>query len=175
VIGSAYEGAKKYPEVVSAEAGFPLFSEKSKFTDDSVLTIALADALMTPEQNMEEKFREYTLKYPGRWYGKGFLKWVDQDFSDDFVGKSFANGSAMRVAPIGWAGSDLSEVLSLSEKSAKTSHDHPDGIKGAQAIATATYLAKMGATKEEIRAYVQDTFSYPLAQDADQLEKTHDL
>lgn len=66
IVGSAYEGARKYPEIKSAEVGFPLFSEKSAFTDDSVLTIALADALMTPHSDMAEKLRVYTLKYPGR-------------------------------------------------------------------------------------------------------------
>jgi ADP-ribosylglycohydrolase len=81
----------------------------------------------------------------------------------------------MRVAPIGWTGADLAQVLSLSEESAKTSHNHPEGIRGAQAIATAVHLAKIGATKEEIRACLQEKFSYPLAKDEEQLQKTHDL
>ncbi|MDR0608345.1 MAG: ADP-ribosylglycohydrolase family protein [Candidatus Peribacteria bacterium] len=141
-MGSAYEGAGKYPEATYATPDFSLFAEKSRFTDDTVLTVALADALLTEERDFAGKLRDYTKKYPERRYGKGFLKRVKGDLSDEFAGKSFTNGSAMRVIPVAWAAKDLEEALNLAAETAKISHDHPEGIKGAQAIASAVYLAK---------------------------------
>jgi len=139
------------------------------------LTVALADALMEDGKDMESKFREYTMTYPGRWYGKGFLQWVEQNFSDPFTGKSFANGAAMRVSPIAWVFDDIKAVLTRSEKSAKVSHDHPEAIRGAQAVASAIHLARFHATKAEISSYIRDTFAYPVAINDQELQATHDL
>ena len=142
VIGSVHEfaGQKKYD--------FPLFVSKSHFTDDSLLTIAVADAILHRRSYLE-CIREYALRYPHSGFGGYFRRWMHSD--DPRPYNSFGNGSAMRVSAVGWAFDTLEEVLSEAERSAAVTHNHPEGIKGAQATALCIYLARMGGSREEIK------------------------
>ena len=143
--------------------GFELFAEgASDFTDDSVLTLATALALMevSPDSEAEvyhEAFRDAYIRfakhYPGRGYGGRFSRWLRG--GDHSPYNSCGNGSAMRVSPVAWAARTLEECERLAKYSAEVTHDHPDGIAGAQATAGACWLGLHGASKEEIKAYVE--------------------
>ncbi len=160
IIGSTYEFA------AIKTKKFPLFDERSFFTDDSVLTIAVADMILHGG-SYADLFRDYSRRYPGRSYGLRFRKWVESDQPKPYG--SFGNGSAMRVSPIGFAFDDLATVLAEAKRSAEVTHDHPEGIKGAQAIAAAVYLARSKASKIEIRAYIERTFAYDLSGSLDDI------
>lgn len=123
---------------------FPLFSDGSTFTDDTVLTIAIAHALQN-DRDYAKSLRMFGRKYPNAGYGKSFITWIAVDGHPPYG--SWGNGAAMRVSPIGWACSSVDEVLLEAERSAVVSHNHPEGIKGAQAVALAVYLARIGSTK----------------------------
>ena len=164
IIGSVYEGSK------ARNTNFKLFSPYSHFTDDTVLTLATADTLLraTP---YAENYKLYGRNFPNRGYGGRFRAWLA---SDDLAAyQSYGNGSAMRVSPIGFAFDKLYEVLAEAKESASTTHDHPEGIKGAEAIASAIFLARQGKTKEEIRTYIQDTFGYNLQRTIAQIRPTY--
>jgi len=150
IIGSAYE----YRHSIKTK-DFELFTEHSKFTDDSVLTIAIADALMNGNC-FAEKLLEYTNKYPNRGYGAGFLNWVSQGGGDPY--NSWGNGSAMRVGAVGMIAEDMEETLELAKLSAEITHNHPEGIKGAQAIAACVFMARDGADISEIESHIYDNF-----------------
>ena len=153
VVGSVYEfnGTKSQD--------FEFFHPDGDYTDDSVLTIATARAILDGKP-YEQMYKEFGLKYPlpmGN-YGSGFRKWLYA--SDMKPYQSFGNGSAMRVGPIGYAFNDEATVLAEAQKSAEVTHNHPEGIKGAQATALAILMARKGSTKEEIRKAVQEKFEY---------------
>ena len=138
---------------------FNLFSPHSYFTDDTVLTIAIADAILTGS-DYGSKLREWYQLYPDRGYGAGFRRWAaSKKIRPRF---SWGNGSAMRVSPIVFAFDTLDEVLDEARKSAEPSHNHPEGIKGAQAVAASVFLARKGCGKEYIRGYIAGAFSYDL-------------
>lgn len=158
IIGSVYEGRP----IKSKD--FPLFSEKCRFTDDSVLSIALADAIMS-SQGYDRLMREYYHRYPHAGYGGMFRKWALDPASGPY--NSFGNGSAMRISPVGFAFDTLEDVLEKARHYTEITHDHPEGIKGAQATAAAVFLARTGSSKEEIRQYVESTFSYDLSRTMD--------
>ena len=139
---------------------FPLFVEESTFTDDSVLTVAVADCLLTGSPYVE-KFHEYTLAYPGRGYGGGFRQWVQSGSRAPY--NSWGNGAAMRVSPVGFAFGSLEEVLCEAKRSAEVTHNHPEGIRGAQATAAAIFLGRQGETKDGIRKDIRDRFGYDLS------------
>ena len=149
---------------------FPLFVEESTFTDDSVLTIAVADCLLTGSPYVE-KFHEYTLTYPDRGYGGGFWQWVQSGSRAPY--HSWGNGAAMRVSPVGFAFGSLEEVLYEAKLSAEVTHNHPEGIRGAQATATAIFLARQGETKDEIRKAIQDRFNYNLSRTIEDIRPTY--
>lgn len=153
IIGSVHEfhGRKR--------ADFPLFVRDSRFTDDTVLTIAVADCLLTGASYVD-KFHEYTRAYPGRGYGAGFWQWVESGSRDPYY--SWGNGSAMRVSAVGWAFDTLDEVLAEAAKSAAVTHNHPEGIKGAQAAAAAIFLARQGEAKAGIKSFIEERFAYDL-------------
>ena len=136
-----------------------LFERHRFFTDDTVLTIATADALMT-DGDYTRAYREWGRRYPNCTWGVRFHGWLFGD--DPRPYNSFGNGSAMRVSPVGWAFDTLEETLAEAERSAAVSHNHPEGIKGAQATAAAIFLARNGANKEEIRREITDRFGYDL-------------
>lgn len=153
IIGSVYE----FCPIKSKD--FHLFTEKSIFTDDTVLTIAVARAIMS-EGDYAAHMLDLGRRYPHAGYGGMFSSWLARGGGEAY--NSFGNGSAMRVSPIGWAFDSLYTTLEETERSAAVTHDHPEGIKGAQAVAGAIYLARSGATKSEIMNWVTDNFDYDL-------------
>ena len=138
---------------------FALFSKSSKFTDDSVLTIAVADAILN-QRGYVEAIVEYARKYPKAGYGSFFRRWIANDGVEPY--NSFGNGSAMRVSPVAWAFQTEEEVLRESEHSAAVTHNHLEGIKGAQSVALAIHLARTGADKDQIREEIESRFGYNL-------------
>ncbi len=155
IIGSPYESTRNPP--LADE--FLLFGPDSRFTDDTVLTVAVAHVLMEGGGYVEA-FHEYFWLYPDAGYGGRFFEWGKRRETEPYG--SWGNGSAMRVSPIGYAFDTLEEVLDEAARSAEVTHDHPEGIKGAQAVAAAVFLARNGAGKAEIRRYLEATFGYPL-------------
>ncbi|HEY3267669.1 MAG TPA: ADP-ribosylglycohydrolase family protein [Armatimonadota bacterium] len=145
---------------------FPLFSRGSEFTDDSVLTVATADALLTGG-DFAETYRRYGRLYPHAGWGGMFARWI----ADPYMGPygSFGNGAAMRVSPVGWAFDDLDAVLEEARRTAIVSHDHPEGVKGAQSTAAAVFLARTGAAKADIRRFAEETFGYDLSRSLDEI------
>ncbi len=162
IIGSVYERHS------TKRMDFPLFDRYSTFTDDTTMTIAVADAILTGA-DYAEKFREWFRLYPDRGYGPGFRRWA----ASDRMGPrhSMGNGAAMRVSPIGWAFDSLEEVLNEARKSAEPTHGHPEGIKGARAIAACIYMARKGSPKPEIKEYIISTFGYRLDETTDEIRK----
>lgn len=151
VIGSVHEGT------LAKIKDFPLFIPASTFTDDTVLTVAVASAVRQGE-DYGTALRQWGRRYPHAGYGGWFYEWLMQDDAGPY--NSFGNGSAMRVAAIGWAFDDLDAVLREAEKSASVTHSHPEGIKGAQAVAAAILYARFRRTKDEIAAMLSDRFGY---------------
>lgn len=168
VIGSAYEFNP------TRDYNFELFTPKSTFTDDTVLTMANALWLLEDEQHTPERLVNIMLdlcwKYPGRGYGGRFANWIHDDNPQPY--NSFGNGSAMRVSPVGYYAKTLDEALALAKVSAEVTHNHPEGIKGAQATAAAIFLARQGKSKQEIRDYVTQTFNYDLSRTLDEIRPT---
>jgi ADP-ribosylglycohydrolase len=153
VIGAPYE----YVRWKSVE--FPLFGPESGFTDDSVLTVAIADALLSGRPFVD-LVREYFCYYPHVGYGGNFLHWAQSPSRAPYG--SWGNGSAMRVSPVAWRHDTLDEVLDDAARSAAITHDHPEGIRGAQATAAAIFLARTGHSKEAIREEITRSFGYEL-------------
>jgi len=164
IIGSVYEHHN------TKSADFPLFVPRSMFTDDTVLTVALADSILNKVPYIN-KLQEYYNRYPHAGYGGFFHQWARS--ADPRPYNSFGNGSAMRVSPVGFAYADLDRVLQEAERSAAVTHNHPEGIKGAQATAAAIYLARTGRSKEEIRAYIEATFNYNLSRPFHEIWQTY--
>lgn len=157
VIGSTFEF---WPP---ANKNFPLWNKSSSYTDDSVMTIAIGRAVLRYCKDGDnfrnaciEEMQNLGRKYPRAGYGFGFRVWLEKDNPEPY--NSFGNGSAMRVSACGYCARSLDEALSLAKTSAEVSHNHPEGIKGAQATAAAIYLACAGASKEEIGGYICDYF-----------------
>jgi ADP-ribosylglycohydrolase len=138
---------------------FDLFADRHFFTDDTVLTVATADALVGGG-DYAAAYRRWARDYPGRGYGPLFHKWLGRPNAGPY--NSFGNGSAMRVSPIGWKFDTLEKVLAEAERSAAVTHNHPEGVKGARATASAVFLARSGAGKEEIRGEISGRFGYDL-------------
>lgn len=158
IIGSTYE----FNPIRTKD--FELFPHGSSFTDDTVLTIATADALLHGKF-YADVYKEYPKKYPNRGYGHRFFNWVHSNSSKPY--NSLGNGSAMRISPIGWAFENLNDVLIEATKSAEVTHNHPEGIKGAKAVASAIFLARNGKDKSEIRNYLESEFGYNLSHSID--------
>lgn len=167
IIGAPYERHN-----ITVETGWPLFDEgaRSRFTDDTVLTVATADAILTGA-DYGAKYREWYRRYPDRGFGPGFRRWAGSDRDEPYG--SLGNGSAMRVSPVAWAFDALEEVLGEARRSAEVTHNHPEGIQGAQAVAAAVFLARTGSPKDEIRAFVEGTFGYRLDIGLDELRAHH--
>lgn len=136
-----------------------IFADAATFTDDTVLTLATADHFIYGD-SYTEVYRQYGRNYPHAGYGGNFRKWMRSESPEPY--NSWGNGSAMRVSPIAWAGDDLKWVLSEARESAEVTHDHPNGIKGAQAVAAAVFLARAGSSKAGIRDYITEEFGYDL-------------
>lgn len=166
IIGSVYESG------YMKSTDFPLFSSASTFTDDTVLTVAVADCIMH-RKDYAATFKEYGRRCPGVGYGAMFYRWIHSADPDPYY--SFGNGSAMGVSPVGFAFSSLEEVLKQAEISAAVTHNHPEGIKGAQAIASAVFIARKGKEKKEIARYIEDSFGYSLEGTIEDIRKSYHL
>lgn len=186
-VGSVYEG----DNIKTTE--FPLFSRRSIYTDDSIMTIAVADWLTATDRSplaLEEKMVDWAMTTPCLLggYGERFRCWLftpermrypDTVQAQAGSGKrypynSFGNGSAMRASACGWAAGSLDEALDLGKRSAEITHNHPEGIKGAQTVATAIFMARRGETKEAIRSYIEHTFGYDLGHTCDDIRPYYD-
>ena len=164
IIGSVFE----WNNVKTTE--FPLFSQKSFFTDDSVLTIAVADVILN-SGDYGTALKKYGRRYPDSGYGGNFNHWLFSEESEPY--NSWGNGSAMRVSPVGFAFDSVEEVLAEAEKSAAVTHNHIEGIKGAQATALAIYFARSGASKKEIKQSIAKIFQYDLDRTLDEIRPTY--
>ncbi|MBN2297618.1 MAG: ADP-ribosylglycohydrolase family protein [Deltaproteobacteria bacterium] len=164
IIGSVYEHSP------IKNKDFPLFSARCCFTDDSVLTVAIADAILSGFPYVDS-VRKIGRRYPGAGYGGSFFHWLH---SDDFRPyNSWGNGSAMRVSPVGFAFSTEDEVLQQARMTAEITHNHPEGIKGAQAAAFAVFLARTGHDKEVIRYRISNMFGYNLSRGVDDIRPSY--
>lgn len=177
-IGSVYE----FNNIKTTE--FPLFQSGSKITDDSVMTMAVAEWMMLgsarTQRDLERLMVEYGRSYPDAGYGGRFYCWL---FHPEKLHKhggrsrvpynSFGNGSAMRVSPCGWFFDTLAETEYWAEQSAVITHNHPEGVKGAQAVAAAIFMARNHASKESIRQYVEQKYGYDLSKHCDDIRPTY--
>jgi ADP-ribosylglycohydrolase len=154
IIGSPFE----FSPVKTID--FPLFAPDCRFTDDSVLTVATAFSLLT-DGDYAQNYKIFGRLYPLAGYGGNFRAWLQGKVTEPYG--SWGNGSAMRVGPVGFAFDTEAEVLAEAEKSAAVTHDHPEGIKGAQAVALGILLARQGADREQIRSELSGRFGYDLA------------
>jgi ADP-ribosylglycohydrolase len=145
-------------------------SDKCFFTDDSILTVALAESIMH-DIDYTENMKRYYHWYPDGGYGGRFHQWAQSDNSQPY--NSWGNGAAMRISPVGFAYDDLDTVLQKAEAFTALTHNHPEGIKGGQATAAAIYLARTGKSMDEIRVYVENQFNYDLSKHIDEIRPTY--
>ena len=167
IIGSAYE------RFTTKKLTFELFYPYSRFTDDTVMTIAIADWIMTGNKLpfvMQDWGRN---RYPRAGYGGMFRRWLCSANPEPY--NSFGNGSAMRVSPVGWAYDTLEETLEKAKESAEPTHNHPEGVKGAQATAAAIFLARTGHSKAEIKDYITATFGYNLDRTCEEIRPQYEF
>ncbi len=159
---------------------FQLFSGYSHWTDDSVMTIAVADALLSVEKDAEddairtsviEHMRKWGKAYPYAGYGTGFSEWLDSDNPKPYG--SYGNGSAMRVSSVGWLYDDLERTQDVASLTADVTRNHVEGIKGAEAVAAAIFLARTGSSKAEIKEYVEFECRYDLSRTCDEIRPTY--
>ena len=171
IIGSPYEFDRG-----NKTKDFPLFCKFSEFTDDTVMTIAVADAFLAVQPGMDDdtirqrvvaKIQKYGRLYPHAGYGGRFRRWLRDRHPQPY--NSWGNGSAMRVSSVGWLYNDLETVRRMARLSADVTHNHPEGIKGAEATAAAIFLAHTGSTKAEIKAYIEENFQYDLSRTCDEI------
>ena len=166
IIGSIYERYR----IKSKE--FPLFDWRCSFTDDTVLTLAVADVLLHGGTYVE-RFREYYRRYPKAGYGGSFHQWARSPEPAPY--NSFGNGSAMRVSPVAFAFNDIQRVRAEARRSAEVTHNHPEGIKGAEATAVAVFLARSQTSKDEIRQLIEREFGYDLSRTPDDIRPDYDF
>ena len=164
IVGSIYEFNNHRSK------DFPLFGVDCKFTDDTVLTIAVADCLMN-NGNYTEYIKNYARKYTGRGYGGRFRQWISSESMEPY--NSWGNGSAMRVSAVGFAYNDLETVMNEARRSAEATHNHPEGVKGAQATAIAIFMARKGQSKEDIKTAIAQSFDYDLNRTVDEIRPTY--
>jgi ADP-ribosylglycohydrolase len=162
VIGSVHEHSG------TKTKNFPLFVEASQFTDDTILTVAVAERLLRGGSYVDW-YHEYFHAYPEAGYGSSFIHWAEHRCREPYY--SWGNGAAMRVSPIGIACNTLEEVLAQARASAEVTHNHPEGIRGAQATAAAVFLARSGYTKADIKTYIEQEFGYCLSERLDDIRE----
>lgn len=159
---------------------FELFSPGAHFTDDSVMTVAVAEALLAagPEPDLDEvrrltvrSMQAWGRRFPNIGYGGRFHAWLMSGDPQPY--RSYGNGSAMRVSAAGWLYGTLALTREAARATADVTHNHPEGIKGAEATASAIYLARTGQTKEEIQTYIEREFSYDLQTTCDEIRPTY--
>lgn len=154
IVGSRFEFLKTFPKY-----NFKMFGSSNLFTDDSIMTVAIADALLH-QKGFQEAMLEWGRKYPNGGWGGGFRKWLKSDNPQPYNSKG--NGCGMRISPVGFYGKTLEEVLDLATKATMPTHGSEEGLKGAKAIASAIFLAKQQKPKSEIKKYIEDNFGYNL-------------
>ncbi|PWE32362.1 hypothetical protein DDZ14_09825 [Maritimibacter sp. 55A14] len=153
IIGSRFEGHAAPPE------GFELFHRDCRFTDDTVCTVAVADAIMC-QGDFAATLRAYVRRHPDAGYGGMFLRWALTDEAPAYG--SWGNGAPMRVAAVGWLAADAAETDALAAAQAEVSHNHEDAVKAAQSVARAILALRQGATAAEVREWIGDTWGYDL-------------
>ena len=173
IIGSPYEFDRG-----NKTKDFPMFSARSHFTDDTVMTLAVAEAFMgAPDdegvirQRLVRSMQKWGRCYPGAGYGTRFCDWLDMENPQPYY--SWGNGSAMRVSAVAWLYHDLDAVRRMARLSAEVTHNHPEGIKGAEATAAAIFLARTGSGKEEIKACIETEFCYDLSRTCDEIRPSY--
>ena len=177
IIGSPYEfdRGEKTKE-------FDLFPAHARFTDDTVMTIAVAEALIGLGADADEEhvkanvvrfMRHWGRRYPRVGYGGLFHKWLVTDDPQPYG--SFGNGAAMRVSSVGWLYDSLSRTREVARWTAEVTHNHPEGVKGAETVASAIYLGRMGHSKEEIKDYITQEFGYDLTRTLDEIRPTYSM
>lgn len=152
---------------------FETFPIKSHFTDDTVMTLAVASWLGFTDRTSDalvKSMQYFGSLYPYAGYGRNFYNWLRDEDPQPYY--SWGNGSAMRVSPCGWIAESLDEAMNLAKMSAIVTHSHPEGIKGAQAVAGAIYMARYGGTKEEIKSYIEHTFGYDLDRTIEEIKSS---
>jgi ADP-ribosylglycohydrolase len=154
VIGSIYE----FDNIHSKD--FPLFAAGCSYTDDTILSVALAECLLDGG-DYAAAMKSYCKRYPDGGYGGRFRAWAGSERSEPY--NSYGNGAAMRISPVAWAFGTMPEVLAQAERYTAVTHNHPEGIKGGQATAAAVFLARTGHTKEQLRIYIEAKFGYDLS------------
>ncbi len=187
IIGSPYEFDRG-----DKSKEFPLFCELSEFTDDTVMTVAVADAIIkykkfckdswkkgyyceklgvTPDNilrdTIADSMQQWGRKYPFAGYGSNFNCWIYNEIPLPY--NSFGNGSAMRVSSVGWLFDNMFDVRRYARISAEVTHNHPEGIKGAEAVASAIFLARNGHCKNDIKQYIEKEFNYDLSHSCDEI------
>ncbi|MGN6546806.1 MAG: ADP-ribosylglycohydrolase family protein [Aureliella sp.] len=166
IIGSVHEAAG------TKTKDFPLFDEYCRFTDDTVLTLAVASVLLRGG-NYVDKFHDFFHAYPRVGYGGTFIRWAAGRFREPY--NSWGNGSAMRVSPVGYAFDSLDEVIAQARQSAEVTHNHPEGIRGAQATAAAVFLARTGHEKSDIKDKLEQEFHYNLSERLDDIREVYEF
>ena len=171
IVGSRFE----WHNIKTKE--FELFHRRCRPTDDSVMTLAVAQAILDSEgdpaslsQNAVRRMQSLGWRYPGAGYGGRFAKWLCAEDPQPY--HSFGNGSAMRVSPCGFAAKTLDEAIAMADAVTCVTHDHPEGMKGAEATAAAVFLARSGKSKEEIREHIVQNY-YPLDFTLDEIRPTY--
>lgn len=173
IIGSPYEF-----DMSDKTKDFPLFSEFSTFADDTVMTIAVTEATMDllheahgARSKMIASMKKYGRMFPRAGYGSMFRRWLQWDDPQPYG--SYGNGSAMRVSSVAWLFNEIESVRAAARVSAEVSHNHPEGLKGAEATASAIFLARTGSSKAEIKAYTEENFGYNLNRTCDEIRPTY--
>ena len=182
MIGRPYEFLRAVKD-----RNFELFNKRSVFSDDSVMTIAVAEALLkvtdgrsraftTEDPDIENRFKEILIdslkkwgrRYPDAGYGGRFMAWLLSDKREPY--NSYGNGSAMRVSAAGYIADELETTIKVAAWTAEVTHNHHEGVKGAEAVAACIFMARTGCTKEEIKGYVESTFHYDLSRTVDEIK-----
>lgn len=169
IVGSVYE----WDNIKTKD--FPLFRQECFFTDDTVMTLAIAEGLMKGgnSEDFISSMKKCGGLYPDAGYGGRFSGWLGSDHSDPY--NSWGNGSAMRVSAVGWAFDTLEQVEEYAEISAAVTHNHSEGIKGAKATAASIFLARKGKSKSEIKTYIEITYGYDLDRTLDAIRPDYDF
>ncbi len=174
IVGSPYE----FDDYNIKTTDFPLFSKKSEITDDTIMTLAVAQGLMNGKKDPLKTYDEITKcmqklgnEYPYMSYGYNFQSWLDSDNPKPY--NSYGNGSAMRVSSVAWFFDNLDDVEKFAEISALPTHNHSEGIKGAQAVASAIFLARSCKTKSEIKNYIVKKYNYDLSKTCDEIRPNY--
>lgn len=167
IVGSVYE----WNNIKTKD--FKLFNSRCFFTDDTVMTLAIAEGLMNggSANSFIKAMKKYGRMYPDAGYGGHFCSWLSS--GDIHPYNSWGNGSAMRVSPVAWVFDTLLEVEHYAEVSAAVTHNHPEGIKGAKATAAAIFLARKGKTKNDIKAYIESEYGYDLNRTLDEIRPSY--